>query len=87
MENRNSSKGFRLVLGCLLTLCGVGIIPGVTIVYSIYQVHSALDKFLDQPVIERVNIRGDQKPELFIDYQGKRFYAEVDGRSIEEYLK
>jgi len=66
-----------------LTIAGIGINA-----YGIYKINTAIDKYLNQPVIERTNIRGDpQKPELFIDQKGKRFYAEFDGKSIEDYLK
>ena len=54
--------------------------------YGTYLGLSALNKYVNEPTIERANVIMDDKPELFIEKDGKRFYAEIDGKSIDEYL-
>ncbi|MBT3323858.1 hypothetical protein HN681_00580 [archaeon] len=79
----NNRKGF--TYGELL---GGTIILGSLAIggYGTYLGLSALNKYVNEPTIERANVIMDDKPELFIEKDGKRFYAEIDGKSIDEYL-
>ena len=55
--------------------------------YGVYKISTALDKYINEPVIERKDVRGSPKPELFIERNGKIFYSEFDGESIEKLFK
>jgi hypothetical protein len=39
-----------------------------------------------QPV-QTTNVVGNERTEQFIEFKGKRFYSEIDGQPIEDYLK
>jgi len=39
----------------------------------------------DVPEVQRTNVIGGQEPELYMERDGTRFYAEVDGRPVGEY--
>ncbi|MCK4670832.1 MAG: hypothetical protein KAT43_06525 [Nanoarchaeota archaeon] len=65
-----------VLLGAAFVAMGFGVYHGIR----------ALQKYANAPVVERANIRGGAETELFIDRDGKKFYAEYDGKSIEDYL-
>lgn len=77
-----TSIEYGIVVSSVLTLAAlVGL--GIGAVYGI----KALAKYANAPVVERANVYGESQVETFIDRDGKRFYAEIDGKPIEAYLK
>ena len=61
-----------------LVLVGSIAISGFFI-YATYKGVCAANKYINEPVIQRANVIGNEKSELFIDRDSKRFYADVDG--------
>ncbi len=79
-----NEKGFTLVelIVAPLTICAIA-----GTIYLGVQASRALHKYINQPIIQRANVLGDEGAELFIEKDGKRFYAEIDGKPVSEYLK
>ncbi|MEN9626021.1 MAG: hypothetical protein RL557_349 [archaeon] len=84
MENKTNKIG---CVGYVAYAIIIASAVAIANIYAVYKINSALNKYIDEPIIERANVRGNEKPELFIDQEGKRFYAEIDGKSIEDLLK
>lgn len=87
MENkRTRRKGFTrlelLIVGAMITTVaafGCGIYFG----------GKAIGKYLSYPDVTpvRSNVIGNEREEKFIEFGGEKFYAEVDGRPVREYLE
>ncbi len=60
---------------------------GTLTMYGAFQAVRALNKYINEPSYERANVTGGPEAELFIDKDGKRFYAEIDGKPVLNYLK
>jgi len=56
------------------------------IAYGAVRGVQALNKYLNRPEVVRSNVIGGPKEETYMDRDGKRFFAEVDGKSIESIL-
>jgi hypothetical protein len=83
-DKLKNQKGLTLIeLACGITF--VGILG--TAIYLGISGNKFLKKYIAQPTIERADVIGNSKADLFIDQDGKRFYAEVDGKPISEYFK
>ena len=67
--------------------CLSSVIAAVAIVYVLYSGVQAMNKYIHEPEIQSRNVRGGPEAEQFIERDGKRFYAEIDGKSIETSLK
>ena len=79
-----------LVEMVMVGVTGLSLATSIAVVsflgYGAYKGICAANKYINEPVIQRANVIGNEKSELFIDRDGKRFYAEVDGKPIENYL-
>lgn len=76
------NQGFTLIE---LLVCGA-LLASVTLGgYLLYQGSRALNKYVNTPSVqvERVNVVGDNRAEKFIEFNGERFYSEVDGKRVE----
>ena len=87
MENleTKSKSGYTLV-ELLTTGAIIGVLAAVgTLGYFGIR---ALNKYIHSPIVhvERVNVIGDNRAEKFIEFNGERFYSEVDGRKVEDYF-
>lgn len=56
-------------------------------VYGGYIGVLALQKYVNKPTEQRANVGFGDKAELFMEKDGKKFYAEIDGMPIQEYLE
>lgn len=76
-------KGFTLIE---LIASVVGVAVGCGLIYGGYQGVRALNKYIDTPTIkvERANVIGGETAERFIEFDGQRYYSEVDGKRIED---
>jgi len=79
------NKGFTLI-ELIAVVATVGVVAGTVVLVSAGA--KALKKYNESTSIkvERANVIGDSKAEQFIEYKGKRFYSEIDGRPVEQYL-
>ncbi len=61
----------------MVSLVGVGFYKGF----------KAVNRYINTPEIsvERAHVIGDERAEQFIEFKGRRFYSEIDGRSVESY--
>jgi len=83
-DKLKNQKGWTLIeLATGITFLGVL----STAIYLGISGTKALKKYNTQPTIERADVIGNNKADLFIDKDGKRFYAEVDGKPVSEYFK
>jgi hypothetical protein len=86
-------KGYTLI-EMITTMGGIGIAVGSLalacgLVYVGYKGVQALDRYANSPAIrvERSNVIEGEKAEEFIELNNKKFYSEIDGKSVEDYLK
>lgn len=81
LGNRNGSTtiGEVLLMGFV-----TGGVLGIS--YLGYLGVQSMNKYLNEPVVERTNVGWDEEAELFIEKDGKRFYAEIDGKTVESYV-
>ncbi len=58
------------------------------ITYELKSLGEDLEGLKEQksPRLHIDNILGEEKPELFFEIDGKRIYAEIDGKPIEDYF-
>ncbi len=78
-------KGFTLgelviTIGCLAVLSVGGILA--------YQSYQALSKYAREPSIkvESVQVLGDSRAEKFIEFNGEKYFAEIDGTPVGKYV-
>jgi len=87
---RNPDGSIReAVPGELMGIIATNIALTAAFCYFSVQGARALDKYINQPVIggiERADIHGDSGNEEFVRIDGKTFYSEIDGKSVESYL-
>jgi len=85
-RTNNSRKNGLTAIEILLGISSVAIAT-LTITAIVYGIRAA-SKYVNTPAIkvERANVIGDSRAEQFIDFNGKRWYSEVDGASIYQYL-
>lgn len=82
-KSRLRQKGMTLTeLAVTITMIGTTALVGTGIYYGF----RALNKYVNEPVVERVNVIKGSEAELFIERDGKKFYAEIDGKPVTEYL-
>ncbi len=55
--------------------------------YTAYNFNQAINKYVNEPVEQRANVTGNKGKELYIDRNGKKFYAEIDEKSVEDLVK
>ncbi len=79
-----AKKGFALT--DLLVVVGTIVVSG-SVGFALQRVYSAVKKYTNNPVVERANVINGPEAELFIEKDGKRFYVEIDGKPVSEYLK
>ncbi len=83
---RKAKKGYTLVE---LT-CTIGLVSALGIVgYCVYKGIQASDEYISSPTfkVERANVIEGDLAEKFIDFNGERYYAEVDGQRVENIVK
>ena len=81
---RGSMDPKTVVIGAVVAVgMGYAALFGAKIYLGVIGAKSA-QKYISQPVIETRDVKGESKPDLFIDRDGKRFYAEIDGKSIDD---
>jgi hypothetical protein len=79
-----NEKGFTA-----MEMIGAGALAAAIVVggYLGYKGKFDLNKYLNRPAVQKANVIGGPQAELFIDKDGLRFYSEIDGKPVEEYLK
>lgn len=79
-------KGFTLVeLGMVAGALASVVFAGTIVYFG----GKALIKYGNEPSlqVERVNVLGDTRAEEFIELNGKKYFAEVDGIPVTEYIR
>ncbi len=71
-----SRKGLYLMM--MITM--VASVRSCSISQDIYQ------KVNKRPVVQVDNVIGQEAPEVFYNLNGQRFYLEVDGKKVEDYV-
>ena len=83
-----NEKGFTLIELAVVNVIVLSAIAGLAAtIYFGTKIGKALDKYTSRPVVEKANVIGGPRIETYIEKDGKRFYAEIDGQPIEKYLK
>ena len=64
---------------------------GIAMIHSCYhdKEMETLQDLIQQPLyqLQTENIFGQEAPEKFYEINGQRFYLEIDGRPVEEYVR
>ena len=80
-------KGFTTIE---MIIAGLAVPTAIASSILIYTGYKAVRKYINsptKPMVERSNVIGNEKAEQFIDFRGKRYYSEIDGKSVEKLVK
>ncbi len=80
MRDRKGLTALELIVGTAI----VGVT--LTVGYACYQGLSALNKYVNTPEVQRSNVIEGSHDEVFIERDGQRFYRDIDGKSVEDYI-